>query len=230
MNGIAGAYSEMVPIVNIVGMPATVLQQEKAVLHHTLGNGDFTVFTRMYRHVCSAIALLTVENAPREIDRVILECKKSLRPGMHLLIHQSAFFTQTHTTSLVYIGLPLDIMEESVPFSKQTMLPPLRMPEPKVDPESLEAAIQGILTALDKAKYPVIIIDACTVRHGLQEQALEFVNKSGVPVFDAPMGKGVISKEHPQYRGTYAGSVSIKQVKDEFEGADLVISIGNIIR
>ena len=35
--GIAGAYSEHVGIVNIVGVPATAAQRDRQLLHHTLG-------------------------------------------------------------------------------------------------------------------------------------------------------------------------------------------------
>lgn len=40
INGIAGAYSERLPIVHIVGCPSTKLSKAKALLHHTLGDGS----------------------------------------------------------------------------------------------------------------------------------------------------------------------------------------------
>ncbi len=51
MEGIAGAYAEMVPVVHIVGTPPTASQANGAILHHTLGNGDFRVFANMYKEV-----------------------------------------------------------------------------------------------------------------------------------------------------------------------------------
>lgn len=45
VNAIAGAYSEHVPIVHIVGMPSTTSQKDGMLLHHTLGNGNFNVST-----------------------------------------------------------------------------------------------------------------------------------------------------------------------------------------
>lgn len=41
LNAIAGAYSEYVPIIHIVGTPSTISQRDGMLLHHTLGNGDF---------------------------------------------------------------------------------------------------------------------------------------------------------------------------------------------
>ena len=38
-NGIAGAFSEHVPVLHIVGVPSTAQQKSKPMLHHTLGDG-----------------------------------------------------------------------------------------------------------------------------------------------------------------------------------------------
>lgn len=40
MNAQAGAYSERVPFVHIVGIPSTKLSKAGALLHHTLGDGS----------------------------------------------------------------------------------------------------------------------------------------------------------------------------------------------
>jgi len=45
LNGVAGSYSEYVPVVHIVGTPSTMSQKNGMLLHHTLGNGDYNVFT-----------------------------------------------------------------------------------------------------------------------------------------------------------------------------------------
>lgn len=39
MVGTAGAFSERVPVLHIVGVPSTKLQKSGALLHHTLGDG-----------------------------------------------------------------------------------------------------------------------------------------------------------------------------------------------
>lgn len=35
------AFSEIVPVLHIVGVPSTDLQSKKALLHHTLGDGRY---------------------------------------------------------------------------------------------------------------------------------------------------------------------------------------------
>jgi TPP-dependent 2-oxoacid decarboxylase len=45
INGIAGAFSEIVPVVHVVGVPSTTQQKAKALLHHTLGDGRQASFS-----------------------------------------------------------------------------------------------------------------------------------------------------------------------------------------
>lgn len=56
VNAIAGAYSELVAIVHVVGTPLTIYQRDGMVLHHTLGNGNFEVFADMNREITCAMA------------------------------------------------------------------------------------------------------------------------------------------------------------------------------
>ena len=69
MNAIAGAYSEQVPIIHIVGQPSTDIQRRKIVgLHHTLGNDDYDVFVRISAEVSCFVARL---NYIREATQLI---------------------------------------------------------------------------------------------------------------------------------------------------------------
>src|SRR5690242_12819574 len=63
INGIAGAFSEHVPVVHIVGCPSTISQRNGMLLHHTLGNGDFNVFANMSSQISCDMARL---NNPSE--------------------------------------------------------------------------------------------------------------------------------------------------------------------
>ena len=81
INAIAGAYSEYVPVVHIVGTPSTLSQRDGMLLHHTLGNGNFNVFADMSKDISCAVAKL---NDPYEaatlIDNAIRECWLQSRP------------------------------------------------------------------------------------------------------------------------------------------------------
>jgi len=96
MNGVAGAYSEHVPLVHIVGCPSTTLQKKEALLHHTLGNGDFHVFKDMSCAIShKQVYLEDCASAPAELDRVLSEA-------------------WTHS-SPVYIMIPTDMVSKDVP-------------------------------------------------------------------------------------------------------------------
>jgi indolepyruvate decarboxylase len=51
LNGVAGSYAEHIPVLHIVGAPGTGAQQRGELLHHTLGDGDFTHFARMSEQI-----------------------------------------------------------------------------------------------------------------------------------------------------------------------------------
>src|SRR6516162_5288084 len=72
INGIAGAYSEHVPVVLICGsLPLRAIQRGD-LMHHTLADREKGNFCRMFAEVTTAQAQLTPENAVSEIDRLIV--------------------------------------------------------------------------------------------------------------------------------------------------------------
>jgi indolepyruvate decarboxylase len=85
LNGVAGSYAEHVPVLHIVGAPCTGAQQRGELLHHTLGDGDFSHFSRMSEHITCSQAVLAAGNACHEIDRVLSEMLTQHRPGYLML-------------------------------------------------------------------------------------------------------------------------------------------------
>ena len=47
INGIAGSYAEHLPIFHLVGTPNMGTQSARAIMHHTLGNGEYGLFRKM---------------------------------------------------------------------------------------------------------------------------------------------------------------------------------------
>lgn len=87
VNGIAGAFSERVPVLHIVGVPSIGLQSKKAMLHHTLGDGRFDAYSNIYKEITIAQAHLNrprkksgSSDAGEEIDRAIVTALKGNRP------------------------------------------------------------------------------------------------------------------------------------------------------
>ncbi|KAF1844061.1 pyruvate decarboxylase [Cucurbitaria berberidis CBS 394.84] len=207
VNAIAGAYSEYVPIVHIVGYPSTISQKNGALLHHTLGNGDFTVFSRMSEEISCAVSMLNNQHeAATLIDNAIRECYLQSRP--------------------VYISLPSDMVQKKIDGNRLNT--PLDLKYAPNDQEAEDYVVDVVLKYLQAAKNPVILVDACAIRHRALKETHDLVKKSGIPTFVAPMGKGAVDETLPNYGGVYAGNGSNAGVRERVESSDLVISIGAI--
>ncbi|BFZ56303.1 hypothetical protein PYCC9005_003348 [Savitreella phatthalungensis] len=205
MNGVAGSYSEHVGVVHIVGTPSTKAQSSGALLHHTLGNGDFTIFSQMASGVVHSKALLLPDGqAAREIDRVLRDCYITARP--------------------VYIGLPTDVA-----YSETDGTPlktPIDLSIPQNDKETEDFVVKEVLDLLHKAERPIILADACAIRHRVVDEVQELMNKTNIPGFSTPMGKSAIDETHARYGGVYIGDVTQPHIKKVVEDSDLVLSIG----
>lgn len=207
INAIAGAYSEYVPVVNIVGQPSTISQANGMLVHHTLGNGDFTVFSRMAAEVsCYSALLMDPHQIATQIDSALRECYVKSRP--------------------VYLTLPTDVVQMKVEGERLADYIDLSLPANKVEAE--DYVVQIVLRYLQAAKKPVILVDACASRFHCEKEVHALVKNSGFPTFVAPMGKGIVDETLPNYGGVYAGDGSLKEVRGEIETSDLVLSIGGI--
>ncbi|OAL63527.1 pyruvate decarboxylase [Trichophyton rubrum] len=207
LNAIAGAYSEYVPIVHIVGQPSTSSQRDGMLLHHTLGNGDFNVFANMSAGIsCSVAKLNDPRDAAAYIDSTLKECWVRSRP--------------------VYITLPVDMVKQKIEGKRLKTPIDLRLPDN--DQEKEDYVVDTVLKYLHAAKRPAIIVDACAIRHRVLDEIHDLVSKSGLPTFVAPMGKGAVDETLPNYGGVYAGDGSTAQVREHIEASDLILSIGGI--
>ena len=88
--------------------------------------------------------------------------------------------------------------------------------------------MEVVLKYLLKAQNPIILVDACAIRHRVLDEVHDLIEKTGLPVFVTPMGKGAVNETHPNYGGVYAGDGSQPDVKERVESADLILSIGSL--
>jgi len=206
INGIAGAFSEHIPVVHIVGCPSTVSQRNGMLLHHTLGNGDFNVFAKMSGEIsCDVAKLNNPSEIASQIDHALRECWIRSRP--------------------VYIMLPTDMVKAKVEGA--LLDTPIDLTQPPNDPEAEDYVVDVVMKYLNDAKKPVVLVDACAIRHRVLSEVHDFIDKTKLPVFVTPMGKGAINEDHPSYSGVYVGEGSHPaQAKDIVESSDLILSIG----
>lgn len=207
INGMAGSFSEMIPVVHIVGCPSTTSQANGMLLHHTLGNGDFNVFANMNAQISVDVAKLNdPDYIAGQIDHALRECIIKSRP--------------------VYIMLPADMVPVQIEGSRLDT--PLDLAPPANDPAKEDYVVEVALKYLRAAKQPIILVDACAIRHNVLEEVHDLLNKTNLPVFVTPMGKGAINENHPSYAGVYAGNGSLPEVQEAFEASDLILSIGSL--
>ncbi|AAS51094.1 ACL134Cp [Eremothecium gossypii ATCC 10895] len=208
LNGIAGSYAEHVGVLHVVGVPSISAQAKQLLLHHTLGNGDFTVFHRMSANISGTTAMISdITSAPAEIDRCIRTCYITQRP--------------------VYLGLPANMVDLKVPAS--LLETPIDLNLKPNDPEAEAEVVETVLEMIAAAKNPVILSDACASRHDVKAETMKLIDVTQFPAFVTPMGKGSIYEQHPRFGGVYVGTLSSPEVKEAVESADLVLSVGALL-
>ncbi|GMM56257.1 hypothetical protein DAKH74_028730 [Maudiozyma humilis] len=208
LNGIAGSFSEHVGVLHVVGVPSTSSQAKQLLLHHTLGNGDFTVFHRMSANISQTTSVITdLTTAAAEIDRCIRAAYIYQRP--------------------VYLGIPANFFEQDLPSALLDTHIDLSL-KPN-DPEAENECVEQITRLLRKAAHPIIISDACASRHNVKVETQQLIDVTQCPAFNTPMGKGTIDENHPRYGGIYVGSLSKPDIKSTVESADLILSIGALL-
>ncbi|CCH46209.1 pyruvate decarboxylase [Wickerhamomyces ciferrii] len=208
LNGIAGSYAEHVGVLHIVGVPSISSQAKQLLLHHTLGNGDFTVFHRMSQNISQTTAFIKdINSAPAEIDRCIREAYIFQRP--------------------VYLALPANLVDDLV--STDLLKTPIDLSLKANDEEAENEVVQTVLELVAKAENPVILVDACASRHSVKEETKALIDATQFPTFVTPMGKGAVDEQHPRFGGVYVGTLSKPDVKAQVENADLVLSVGALL-
>ncbi|KAJ3763941.1 pyruvate decarboxylase [Lentinula raphanica] len=206
INGIAGAYAEMVPVVHVAGFPSLREQEDKPLLHHTMGDGRYNAYAQAAELFTHSHAILNdVHTAAAEIDRVLSDCVLQSRP--------------------VYIALPTDVAYAKISSSRLT-IPLPRMPL-RNDDHAEAAAIEEIVKLIEEAEGDVaVLVDVGAVRYNVVEEVRSFVETAGFAVYASPMGKSVVSEAYERYGGLYTGATTRPEIKAKIEDAKLLISIG----
>jgi len=203
INGVAGSYTEFLPVFHLVGMPMSTVQQAHRLVHHTLGDGEFDHFGKMADSVVCARAILTPENCVAETERLIAAALHHRRP--------------------VYLGFPADdanrpVAGEAAPVAGSSS-----------DADTLAAAVDAIVDAVSASNTACILPGIMVSRFGLRDRATALVEASGLPFATMFMDKCVLDEAHPQYIGMYDGKLMNEQVRAFIEGCDCVLGIGAML-
>ena len=202
INGVAGSYSEHVPVICVCGsLPRRSIEQGR-MMHHTLADQNHNGFLRAFSEVTVAQARLTPQNAAAEIDRVILSALQQKLP--------------------VYVELPSDIayLQIEVPTQPLTYVPP------RSDPERLRACAAAIAQRLTAAESAAILIDLDANRFGVADEIMRLAEKRQIPIATINTSKGVIDETSPHFRGIYSGAGSAPAARDAVERSDCLLAVG----
>jgi TPP-dependent 2-oxoacid decarboxylase len=205
MNALAGAYAEYIPIIHLVGMPGRAIQKSKAVMHHSLGDGDFSVFRRMYRDITCASTILDEHHISFELDRVMKALLLYKRP--------------------IYIGIPDDLVEKEIEIEDK----PIIFDCPKTDSVLCNELTLRLSTLINQARSPIILVDILSERFNMTSLVRDFIEKSNIPFCALDLGKSLIDETHPLYLGQFRGALTDKTLLERIEGSDCVIWFGALL-
>lgn len=204
INAIAGAYAELAPVVHIVGTPARFKQEDRALIHHTLGDGEYLHFAKMAEHVTVAQAnLLDPRLAPQQIDATLQQCLLHSRP--------------------VYIQVPVDMVDASV--SANQLETSIRLPTVSSVAEE-EAALQNVLERIYASKRPMIFVDGEIQAYDVLKEVNELIRQSSWPTWISAFAKGLVNESLPNFHGIWKGSYSTPQDAEYIGSADLILCVG----
>jgi indolepyruvate decarboxylase len=200
---VAGAYAERVPVVCIIGAPPLGAIEERALLHHTLGDGNFVNMLSSHRDF--SVAQTRIEpasNACWETDRVLRSCWIEKRP--------------------VYLQLPSDVPAMTIEVPEE----PLHLIAPTSDPTQLVLAIQRIATRIAEADLPAMLLDADVDRFGLTKPIVRLIEAHSILFATLPAAKALIDESHELHLGIYRGAASPPEVRVAIESADCLLCVG----
>ncbi|KAF8402611.1 hypothetical protein HHK36_010700 [Tetracentron sinense] len=207
LNAIAGAYSENLPAICIVGAPNSNDYGSSHILHHTIGLSDFTQELRCFQNVtCYQVYFILfcfflVSNAHETIDTAISMALKETKP--------------------VYISVCCNLPTIPHPTFSRKPVPFFLSPR-----MGLEAAVEATAQFLSKAMKPVMVggpklrvAKACDV-------FIELADACGYAIAAMPSAKGLVPEHHSRFIGTYWGTVSTAYCCEIVESADAYLFAG----
>ena len=127
----------------------------------------------------------------------------------------------------VYIMLPTDYALKVI--STTRLQQPLNLNPPEYNKEVIDHVVKECLQRIYAAKRPIILTDACAIRHHVLDESQALIEKTQFLSFTTPMGKSSINEQHPRFGGVYIGSITEPKVKEIVESSDCVLSIGALL-
>jgi acetolactate synthase-1/2/3 large subunit len=196
VTGIATAFMDSVPLVVITGNVATNFIGTDAFQEADITGITMPITKHNY-------LVRNVEELPR-------------------IIKEAFHIAATGRKGPVLIDIPKDVSANKIPF-KHVDSVSIRGYNPTVMPNTKQ--IDKLIHAIEQAERPVILAGGGVVYADAQEELLEFVEKTRIPITTTLLGLSGFSSAHPLWmgmpgmHGTYTANMAL-------QNCDLLIGIG----
>ena len=186
INSIASSMADNVPVIYISEVPDSISVD------------DYNNHIKLFADYTASLAILNLDNAKYEIDRVLKAFFKERKPVYVLLTSEIANY---------------DITDHDAIYDWVS------------DEDALSAAVAKISEKINSSVLPVIVGGSLIKRFNADIEFKEFVEKSGFPIANTKSGINIINTNYPVYIGNIINcddNSAFKYLKD----SDCLISIG----
>ena len=201
INAIAGSMAENVPVISIVGVPATKTIENKVCVHHNFQDVNYYACYEAHKPLTAAYAYLTRDNAKIEIDRVLKTFVRERKP--------------------VYIAIPIDIAKMEISDKVVSY-------DWSSDSDTLKLVSGKIAAKINNSKKPVILGDVLVKRYDARIEYKEFVSKAKIPVTNFLMGTNLIDMDYDLYLGGYYAQFGNSEAAKYVNETDCMIAVGPV--
>lgn len=209
INGVAGAYSDDLPVLLVSGGPNYLDANERHIIHHTIGEHDLYQQSRCYEPIVTKTCVIKhLSDCSRMIDDAIRTALQRKKP--------------------VYLEIPVNLANARIP-APMPWSDVQDLPKPSSDPVTLSAAKEAVLHALTAAVKPVLLAGSKLRKSDAIAEFQSLSEALNCAVAVMPDAKGLFPEDHPNYIGRYWGSVSTPHVAEVVESCDLIVLAGPVL-
>ncbi len=115
------------------------------------------------------------------------------------IVKEAFHIASTGRKGPVLIDVPIDIQNAQIKSFKYPAEVSMRTYKPTVKGNAMQ--IKKMISALEKAKKPLICVGGGIALSGAQKELLKFVEANNIPVVSTMMGIGAMPTKHPLYFG-----------------------------
>ena len=213
-----------------------------AFVYGGYGPGAANVAAAMAEPFWSGSPVVALTSAMRRGDRLRKEYQELDQPPMfasvtkwgveasvptHVarLVREAARHALSGTPGPVYLGMPSDLFEATVPDYHEPPWLDRPLEVPLTRPAPTDADTEAALLALTNAARPIILAGNGIHQSGAYEALRRVAERLSIPVVTSSAGKGSISEMHELALGS-VGRYSRNYANEALRNADVILAIG----